>query len=262
MSINYSYDDKVPTCEYTTDIRTTQFDDALIQHNVVTIEQVLMSKGMSHDKAQQLLQQKEQDQKVFRETINYQYNTIDVTTGLPKNCNTNNSINNDSDSDDDNDDDNDSFDDDDDEFLQQYKQRRLLELQNSNNNNNNNNTTKQDENQKRTFGDIIQINRTEWQHHVNDTSMDGTYVIVGLLSSNDSYRTDTMKHVMYKLSCIYTEIKFVVIQSHQAIPNWPEENLPCIFIYQYGTLQHELLRLPIQITTQQLEDTLHHLNIL
>jgi hypothetical protein len=33
----------------------------------------------------------------------------------------------------------------------------------------------------------------------------------------------------------------VQIQSHHAIPNWPEENLPTLFIYRFGVLQYQFV---------------------
>ena len=113
----------------------------------------------------------------------------------------------------------------------------------------------------RKFGDVIVIDRTEWQHHVNDDS-NNVSVVVGLLSTYDSNRTGMMKRAMCELACMHVETKFVLISSHQAIANWPEENLPSIFIYRYGKLQHEWVRLPIQISTEQLEDRLHEISVI
>ena len=224
-----------PSYEYTD--RTTQFDDALLQRGIVTKEQVLLAKGMSIGTAEQLLMQQ---QKRNDEEAMIKNRTIDVT------CRTK------SDADDNNDDSDAEYDDCDDEFLKKYNERRLVELCES---------AQADKHKTRKFGDVVLIDRTEWQHHVNDDSND-VWVIVGLLSTYDSNRTGMMKKAICELANLYVETKFVLISSHQAISDWPEENLPSIFIYRHGRLQHEWIRLPIQMSTVQLEDRLRNISII
>ena len=226
-----------PSYEYTD--RTSQFDDALLQRGIVTMEQVLLAKGMSIGTAEHLLLQ----QKQRKEEENMMKNrTVDVTCATTPRSNFD-AINDDSDA---------EFDDCDDDFLQSYNERRLKELHES---------AETDKQRKRKFGDVIVIDRTEWQHHVNDDSKD-VWVVVGLLSTYDSNHTGMMKKAICELACTYVETKFVLISSHQAIENWPEENLPSIFIYRYGKLQHEWIRLPVQMTTEQLEDRLHDISVI
>lgn len=224
-----------PSYSYTD--RTTQFDDALLQRGIVTKEQVLLAKGMSVGTAEHLLMQ-EKLRKDEEAKLNNR--TIDIT------CTTKSDFSGNSDDSDA------EYDDCNDEFLKNYTERRLTELQESAQ------TNKQ---RTRKFGDVVVIDRTEWQHHVNDESKD-VWVVVGLLSTYDSNRTGMMKKAICELASLYFETKFVLISSHQAIANWPEENLPSIFIYRYGTLQHEWIRLPIQISTDQLEDRLHEVSII
>jgi hypothetical protein len=228
-----------PSYEYTD--RTTQFDDELLKRGIVTQEQVLLAKGMSIDTAKQLIQQKQQKE------LMEEFADMDAVGVLTKQKNER--INKSECDDDDNE--YSDFDDDDDEFLQEYKQRRLIEIHES---------AGKEQTKQRTFGDAIVIDRTEWQHHVNEDSID-VWVVVGLLSTYDSDRTAMMKKAIYELASTFAETKFVLISSHQAIPNWPEENLPSLFVYRHGVLQHEMTRLPVHITTEQLEDTLHNLNI-
>ena len=223
-----------PSYEYTD--RTTQFDDALLQRGIVTMDQVLLAKGMSVETAERLLQQQQQRKE---EESRIENRTIDVT------CTTNHS-------DIDNDDSDAEYDDCDNEFLQTYNQRRLKELHES---------IEKGQQGARKFGDVTVIDRTEWQRHVNDDSNE-IWVVVGLLSNYDSNRTGMMKKAICELACLYVETKFVLISSHQAIADWPEENLPSIFLYRHGTMQHEWIRLPIQITTEQLEDRLRDLSII
>ena len=233
-----NYDVQQPSYEYTD--RTTQYDDALLQRDIVTMEQVLLAKGMSTGSAEQLLLQQQQ-QKDEEEMI--ENKTIDVTSCLLATNNSSDIYNDDSDV---------EYDDWNDEFMQTYTERRLKELCGSSEN---------EKQGKRKFGEVIVIDRTEWQHHVNDDSHD-VWVVVGLLSTYDSNRTGLMKTAICELACLHVETKFVLISSHQAIANWPEENLPSIFIYHNGKLQHEWIRLPVHITTEQLEDRLHEVSVI
>jgi hypothetical protein len=226
-----------PSYEFTD--RTTQFDDALLQRGIVTMDQVLLAKGMSVGTAEQLLLQ--QQQRKDEESI-FESRTIDVTSA--RTADNNYDINND--------DSDAEYDDCDDEFMQSYNQRRLQELHEF---------AEKEKQRTRKFGDVVVIDRTEWQHHVNDESND-VWVVVALLSTYDSNRTGMMKKALCELASLYVETKFVLISSHQAIANWPEENLPSVFIYRHGKMQHEWIRLPIQITTEQLEDRLHGVSVI
>lgn len=41
----------------------------------------------------------------------------------------------------------------------------------------------------------------------------------------------------------FKDVKFIKIRSTQAIENWPEMNLPALFIYHNGILQHQMMTL-------------------
>lgn len=219
--------------------RTTEFDDALLQRGIVTMEQVLLAKGMSVQDAQYFIQkQKEKENHV-------EQGCVDVTQG------TNEADCRDKTSEEDNDSDFDC----DDEFLHTYHQRRIAEFQERAGGFAN-------EAHGRTFGDAIFIDRAEWKREVNEDSMNGCWVVVGLLSSFDSDRTAKMEQSIHELSRIHVHTKFVLILSHRAIANWPEANLPSLFLYKDGTMQQELIRLPVNMSTEELEDRLTDLNVL
>ena len=233
-TINYAV--QQPSYGYTD--RTTEFDDALLQRGIVSMEQVLLAKGMSTKDAQYFLQKQKEKEEHFEDLTT---DVTQTTTGEAK-------------IDGNSEDDDDSFVDDDDEFLRSYNQRRLLELQEF--------AGVAKGTLRRTFGDVVLIDRTEWKRHVNEDSMDGTWVVVGLLSSHDSDRTARIEQSINELSRSHVHTKFVLIPSHCAIANWPEANLPSLFLYKDSTLQHELIRLPVDMTTEQLEDSLVELNVL
>jgi hypothetical protein len=221
-SATTNYAIEQPSYGYTD--RTTEFDDALLQRGIVTMEQVLLAKGMSVNDAQLFLQH--QNQESTNETTDKNQPSDQDDSDL----------------------------DDDDAFLQEYHQRRIQELQESS-------CVSKQEQRSGTFGDVVTIDRTEWIRHVNNNSMD-CWVVVGLLSSCDSERTAMIEKAIYELARIHVTTKFVLIPSHRAIAFWPDENLPSLFLYRHGIMQHELSRLPVQISAKQLEDKLTGLNVL
>jgi hypothetical protein len=52
-----------------------------------------------------------------------------------------------------------------------------------------------------------------------------------------------MEHAMTLLAQKFMKIKFLKIRSSSAVENWPESNLPTIFAYHDGELQHQLFTL-------------------
>jgi hypothetical protein len=123
---------------------------------------------------------------------------------------------------------------DEDEFLKRYREKRLQELK------------------KEKFGSVIPIARDEWNHEVNESSEDGTWVVIYLSAQKSSPNL----HPMHKDLCnlVGDEMlpilaqknpatKFVSIPSSSAIENWPEANLPTIFCYRYGKLQSQIVGL-------------------
>ena len=57
-----------------------------------------------------------------------------------------------------------------------------------------------------------------------------------------SFRTiDKVEDILVQLAAKFDNVKFVSIPSTSAIENWPAENLPSIFCYRYGKMQHQLI---------------------
>jgi hypothetical protein len=52
---------------------------------------------------------------------------------------------------------------------------------------------------------------------------------------------DVVEEYIRELAMKFEEVKFVFIPSTSAIENWPVENLPTLFCYQYGKMQHQLI---------------------
>ena len=86
--------------------------------------------------------------------------------------------------------------------------------------------------------------------------------MVVCLTSSDTERTGNVEAAIRQLAGTHANTKFVMIPAHSAIPDWPDANLPSLFLYRHGTMQHELIRLPVDLTREQLDDMLSDLTVL
>lgn len=229
---NYSVDR--PSFAFTTS--TTEFDDALIRRNVVSKEDAIVAKGASREQARVLLAGFD------AKTPSNERPTASPVSAAPATIN--------GDGEDESDD---EFDDDllDDDVLQRYRERRLDELQ----------TIRVGQgHDSNCFGEVVFISRPDWTRHVNDSSVHGWVVVC--LTSSDTERTGAVEAACQSLAQVHTHTKFVLIPSHSAIPNWPDENLPSLFLYRHGTMQHQLVQLPADLSVQKLEGMLEDLSVL
>jgi hypothetical protein len=212
--------------------RTTEFDDALIQRGIITQEQAIFSRGASSEEAVRLT-------RLNNSTACDQESVDD---------NGNEHGNEKADGDDDDDDD---YLLEDDEFLDRYRQQRLEELQEEK-------LKKKGENVE--FGEVVLVARDEWNFHVNESSL--KHWVVVCLTSSDTERTGRVEQAVRQLAEDYRTTKFILIPSRSAIPNWPDSNLPSIFLYRHGKMQSELLRLSPETNVEELEETLQESGVL
>lgn len=198
---NYSMDK--PSYGFSTE--TTEFDDALMSRGIVTFEQAMIAKGASPQEARRLSDIK------FNKSV--EGAQVDQQSDEHNNQET--------------------PEDDDDEFIRRYRQKRIKEL-------------KRDKNTI-TYGDVMHISRPDWNREVNEASRSGTWVIVNLtrhtssLSARHDELCDLMEETIRELAVKFERVKFVFIPSTSAIENWPAENLPTLFCYRYGKMQHQLI---------------------
>jgi hypothetical protein len=211
--------------------RTTEFDDALIQRGIITHEQAIFSKGASSEEAGRLARLK------------------NSATNVPESVDDNGNEHGNEKADGDDEDDDDYLLEDD-EFLDRYRQQRLEELQEE--------SKPKGENVE--FGQVVLISRDEWNRHVNEDSM--KHWVVVCLTSSDTERTGRVEQAVRQLAGDYRMTKFILIPSRSAIPNWPDSNLPSIFLYRHGKMQSELLRLSPETNVDELEETLRGSGVL
>ena len=212
--------------------RTTEFDDACIQRGILTHEQAIFSKGASSEEAFRLAG--------LRNSIACEQESIDDDGNEQGNEKA-----------DGDDEDEDDYLLEDDEFLDRYRQQRLEELQEENSKVKGKNIE---------FGEVVLISRDEWNRHVNEDSM--KHWVVVCLTSSDTERTGRVEEAVRQLAGDYRMTKFVLIPSRSAIPNWPDSNLPSIFLYRHGKMQLELLRLSPETNVEELEGTLRDSGVL
>jgi hypothetical protein len=224
---------------------TTEFDDALIRRRVITREDAIVAKGATRDQARQLLREAEQASAQARR----ERDEIDLVKPQLRSGEVGQDDGEGVEDDDDDDDDDEFLED---EMLQRYRERRLEELRMK---------QKDDRDDGRPeYGEVLLISRPEWTRHVNDASRRGWVVVC--LTSSDAERTGLVESACRSLAAAHPATKFVLIPSRSAIPNWPDHNLPSLFLYRHGAMQHQLVRLPPDLTAPQLERMLSDLSAL
>jgi hypothetical protein len=216
-----NYEAGTPSYGFTT--ATTEFDDELISRGVVTFEQAMIAKGASPSEARRLTELKAMDKGDFRfglneDCVHESSNIRQLGDGHDIESHVSGEIDDD--------------DDDDDEFIRKYRQNRINELKTGTN---------------QEYGDVLPISRPDWNREVNEASKDGLWVIVNLTLCSTSHSV-THDEICYEVEALikqlankFVNVKFVSIPSTSAIENWPVENLPSIFCYRYGKMQHQLI---------------------
>jgi hypothetical protein len=220
-----NYQTEKPT--YGFSASTTEFDDALIHRGIITQEQAIFSKGATSDVAERIVALQHAPQQAAIDERPSQ----DGGSG--------------------DDDDDYLLDDEDDAFMNRYRLQRLEELRQQES------TVKA---KQQEYGEPILISRDEWSRHVN-TDSEKVWVVV-CLTSCDTERTGKVEQAVCKLAPTYRDTKFVLIPSKMAIANWPDENLPSIFLYRHGKMQREIVRMNPETNEEGLEDILREAGVL
>ncbi|KAL7533128.1 hypothetical protein ACHAWF_004352 [Thalassiosira exigua] len=191
---------------------TTEFDDALISRGVITFEQAMIAKGASSEEARKLADLETGRTNSSRLCLHGSGN-IDHSKqdNVPYS---------------------DSEDETDEQFLQTYRRMRINDMKRG---------------RRQEYGEVIPISRPDWNREVNEASRDGLWAIVNLtrssttISSTHDELCDKVEQITNVLADRFVDVKFVSIPSTSAIENWPDENLPTLFCYRYGKMQHQLI---------------------
>ncbi|EGD76790.1 hypothetical protein PTSG_08141 [Salpingoeca rosetta] len=114
-------------------------------------------------------------------------------------------------------------DDEDERVWLEYRAKRLAELK--------------ERQKKARFGSIKEISAEEYRSEVNDAG-EGIWVILHL------YKTDNLicrrlQGILQQLASKFPAVKFLQSVSTRCIPNYPDKNLPTIFVYHEGDLKKQ-----------------------
>lgn len=113
-------------------------------------------------------------------------------------------------------------------MLEDYRAARLRQIQ--------------QERARNRFGDVVEIIKDEWISQVTEGSKAGYWVVVHLYQDS-VIECRLVEEALQQLAPKFKYVKFLKIRSTQAIENWPERNLPTIFVYKDGNMQKQLLTL-------------------
>eukprot|EP01039_Chlorochromonas_danica_P008720 gene8720-9610_t len=115
----------------------------------------------------------------------------------------------------------------DDRILEHYRQQRLQEMKQAM--------------VKNRFGELLDIIKDDWVREVTDGSKSCPVVV--LLYDNALIECRLMEEALRVLAAKFRYIKFLKIKYNHAIENWPERNLPTVFVYVDGALKTQLITL-------------------
>jgi hypothetical protein len=115
----------------------------------------------------------------------------------------------------------------DDLLLERYREQRINELKK--------------ERLANRFGELNEIKKADWVSEVTECSK--TCAVVIHLYSDSKVECDLMNETLDVLARKFKYVKFLKIKSTQAVENWPDRNLPTLFVYQDGELKHQTMTL-------------------
>ncbi|KAK8823070.1 hypothetical protein WA538_002221 [Blastocystis sp. DL] len=111
--------------------------------------------------------------------------------------------------------------------LNEYKEKRMQELRKAA--------------EKNKFGYLISITRPEYVRQVTECSME--YPVVVFLYNNNVPECNMLKQVLDQVSARYPMVKFVQMISTDCIKDYPDKNLPALFIYNKGEIVKQIMTL-------------------
>ncbi|OTF73874.1 hypothetical protein BLA29_013165, partial [Euroglyphus maynei] len=92
---------------------------------------------------------------------------------------------------------------------------------------------------KQCFGEVIEITGADYIQKVNKAG-DGIWVVL-LLYRQGHPLCRQLQEIFKQLASQFVETKFLKSIASQCIPNFPDDNLPAVFIYLNGQLVKQLI---------------------
>jgi hypothetical protein len=117
--------------------------------------------------------------------------------------------------------------DDNEKAINAYRDKRLQELK--------------EQQARNRWGSVYDIGRDDWISEVTDCSK-SCWVIVHLYQDS-VIECNLVEDALLQLAPKFKYIKFIKIRSTQAVENWPDRNLPTLFLYHEGELKLQVITL-------------------
>jgi hypothetical protein len=209
-------EDQVRNPSYAFSGKTTEFDDVLIKHGIITKEQALLNKGMEPEAVADLLIKEKLTEMGFFDAPEVEHLSaaeeravaIEQAKGLEGLDEL---------------EEEDEFGDD--GFLQKFREARLAELKASRAAN--------------VFGTVNEITKADWMREVNEASK-GFWVVCHLYADHVD-ECQVMHGLLARFAAKFRAVKVLRIVSRQAVENYPDDRTPGLFCYRDGELQHQLV---------------------
>ncbi|KAI7692894.1 Phosducin-like protein 3 [Sarcoptes scabiei] len=119
----------------------------------------------------------------------------------------------------------DDLDDLDEEFLRSYRNKRVMEMKLESN--------------KKIFGEVFEITAANYLQEVNQAG-DGIWVVL-LLYRQGHQLCHQLQEIFKELAKKNLETKFLKSIASTCMPNFPDDNLPAVLVYQNGKMIKQLI---------------------
>jgi len=116
---------------------------------------------------------------------------------------------------------------DDERAIQEYREARLRELR--------------EKRAKDRYGVVKDIDKVDWTREVNDASQN-CWVVVHMFQDS-LVECRLMDECLKDIAARFKYIKVVRIKSTSAVENWPDRNLPTLFMYHEGEAREQIMTL-------------------
>ena len=186
---------------------TTEWEDILIKKGITTKAQVLVNKGLNPDDYltdQELGKELGIDELTKQEEVDpLSLASLDELDELLEE------------------------EDDNEKAINAYRDKRLQELR--------------EQQARNRWGSVYEIGRDDWISEVTECSK-SCWVIVHLYQDS-VIECNLVENALLQLAPKFKYIKFIKIRSTQAVENWPDRNLPTLFLYNDGELKLQVITL-------------------
>lgn len=117
----------------------------------------------------------------------------------------------------------DEIDEEEERIFEEYRRQRMMEMRAAQ--------------AKARYGDVLEISKADWVREVNKAG-DGIWVVLHIYKPSIPLCKLVNEH-MYQLARKFPDVKFIKGVADTCIPNYPDKNLPTIFVYHEGDMKKQ-----------------------